>query len=79
MAVRTGTNDEVIGEGIEAPIDMPPKENVGVWTQGDVDTYSNLDKTMGIKELTRWEVFAMLLSGVMAGAYWLGWLDVFLY
>ena len=69
MSVRTGTKDEVIGEGIEAPIDMPPKENIGVWTEGDVDMYSNLDKTMGIYDLNRYEAFIMLIGFTLAVAY----------
>jgi len=68
MSVRSGTKDEVIGEGIETPIDMPPNENIGIWSQEDVESYSNLDETMGISEVGVLDVVVISI-GLIATAY----------
>lgn len=49
MAVRSGTKEELFGrpeEDVrpEEEPKMPAVENIGVWTQEDVDAYSDLDK-----------------------------------
>ena len=100
MAVRSGTKEEAIGDGIIAKdaakndptnekIDrgdlewdvVPPKENMGVWTQEEVDAYSQTDESFierGALEKIAW-VSDIVFYYLFPWALWGGIALLFLY